>query len=262
MPFVDPARDAARIARRLNDVLAGKAGAGCTPSRWCAAGFFRNRGAYLVGRLVLEGNEYKPFVIALVNERGGRARRGGAAHDAAGAQPVQLHRGAVPGHQPPTTTSSATFLHSIMPTRPLGLHYSTIGFHHVSKVAVMNEVRRHLGRERELLDDAPGSPGTVAMAFTSPRSAYILKVIRDRPTGGYKWDSFEGVDAVLDKYKRVHEINRTGSMLDNILYYNLKLDAAWFEPGLLQELLSERRATPCSCRTTRWCSSTWWCSAS
>ena len=31
-------------------------------------GFFRNRGAYLVGRLVLTGEEYKPFVIALVNE--------------------------------------------------------------------------------------------------------------------------------------------------------------------------------------------------
>jgi isocitrate dehydrogenase kinase/phosphatase len=125
-----------------------------------------------------------------------------------------------------------------MPTRPLGLHYSTIGFHHVSKVAVMNEVRGLLGRQREQLDTAPGSLGTVAMAFTSPRSAYILKVIRDQPTAGYKWDSFEGVEAVLDKYKRVHEINRTGSMLDNILYYNLKLDSDWFAPKLLDELVT------------------------
>jgi isocitrate dehydrogenase kinase/phosphatase len=89
-----------------------------------------------------------------------------------------------------------------------------------------------------VLDTAPGSPGTVAIAFTSPRSAYILKVIRDHPTAGYKWDSFEGVDAVLGKYKRVHEINRTGSMLDNILYYNLKLDCSWFKPEFMHELLS------------------------
>jgi len=34
---------------------------------------------------------------------------------------------------------------------------------------------------------------------------------------------------VLAKYKRVHEINRTGSMLDNIVYYNLKLERSWFE---------------------------------
>jgi isocitrate dehydrogenase kinase/phosphatase len=62
-------------------------------------------------------------------------------------------------------------------------------------------------------------------------------VIRDQPTSGYKWDRFEGVDAVLAKYKRVHEINRTGSMLDNIVYYNLRLEHAWFAGELAQELL-------------------------
>ena len=124
------------------------------------------------------------------------------------------------------------FLHSIMPSRPLGLHYSTIGFHHVSKVAVMNEVRRQLTRHREQLDIAPGSlrarsPSPLRRR-ARPTCSRSSATIRPRV---YKWDSFEGVDAVLGKYKRVHEINRTGSMLDNILYYNLKLDCAWFDPN-------------------------------
>ena len=237
VPFRDLAGDALRIARRLNDVLAGKLGAGLHAIEMIRGGFFRNRGAYLVGRLVLNGNEYRPFVIALLNEPEGVV--------AAAVLHVVSHV-----HNLFNTTEApcqvtnlhyhelSAFLHSIMPRRPLGLHYSTIGFHHVSKVAVMNEVRRHLGANRELLDTAPGFPGTVAIAFTSPRSDYILKVIRDRPTDGYKWDSFQGVDVVLEKYKRVHEINRTGSMLDNILYYNLKLDCSWFKPALMNELLS------------------------
>jgi isocitrate dehydrogenase kinase/phosphatase len=237
VPFRDPAGDASRIARRLNDVLAGKQGAGLRAIEMIRGGFFRNRGAYLVGRLVLDGEQYKPFVIALVNEMDGLV--------AAAVLHVVSHV-----HNLFNTTEApcqvtnlhyhelSAFLHSIMPRRPLGLHYSTIGFHHVAKVAVMNEVRRHLGINRELLDTAPGFPGTVAIAFTSPRSDYVLKVIRDRPTDGYKWDSFEGVDVVLEKYKRVHEINRTGSMLDNILYYNLKLDCSWFKPALMNELLS------------------------
>jgi isocitrate dehydrogenase kinase/phosphatase len=238
VPFRAPASDAMRIARRLNDVLAGTpAAAALTAIEMIRGGFFRNRGAYLVGRLVLRGDEYKPFVIALLNEADGVV--------AAAVLHVVSHV-----HNLFNTTEApcqvtnlhyhelSAFLHSIMPRRPLGLHYSTIGFHHVSKVAVMNEVRRHLGQDGELLDTAPGFPGTVAIAFTSPRSDYILKVIRDRPTVGYKWDSFEGVDVVLDKYKRVHEINRTGSMLDNILYYNLKLDCSWFKPELMNELLS------------------------
>ena len=237
VPFRAPAADAMRIARRLNDVLADNAGAALTAIEMIRGGFFRNRGGYLVGRLVMNGTDYRPFVIALVNEADGVI--------AAAVLHVVSHV-----HNLFNTTEApcqvtnvhyhelSAFLHSIMPRRPLGLHYSTIGFHHVAKVAVMNEVRRHLGRNRELLDTAPGFPGTVAIAFTSPRSDYILKVIRDRPTVGYKWDSFEGVDAVLEKYKRVHEINRTGSMLDNILYYNLKLDSAWFRPALREELLS------------------------
>jgi isocitrate dehydrogenase kinase/phosphatase len=237
VPFRDQAGDALRIARRLNDVLAGKLGAGLHAIEMIRGGFFRNRGAYLVGRLVVNGNEYRPFVIALLNELDGVV--------AAAVLHVVSHV-----HNLFNTTEApcqvtnlhyhelSAFLHSIMPRRPLGLHYSTIGFHHVAKVAVMNEVRRHLGTNRELLDTAPGFPGTVAIAFTSPRSDYILKVIRDRPTDGYKWHSFEGVDAVLEKYKRVHEINRTGSMLDNILYYNLKLNCSWFKPALMKQLLS------------------------
>src|SRR5207237_9985484 len=77
----------------------------------------------------------------------------------------------------------------------------------------------------------------VTIAFTAPLLDYVLKVIRDRPTSAYKWDSFDGLDVVLAKYKRAHEINRTGSMLDNIVYYNLKLERSWFEPALATELL-------------------------
>ncbi len=237
VPFLDAAADASRITRRLNDVLAGKVGAGLYAIEMIRAGFFRNRGAYLVGRLVLKGNEYRPFVVALLNEPNG------VVAEALLHSTPHAHNLFSSTEAPFQVTNRlyhelSDFLHSIMPRRPLGLHYSTIGFHHVSKVAVMNEVRRQLGRQRELLDTAPGWPGTVAMAFTSPRSAYILKVIRDRPTAGYKWDSFQGVDAVMNKYRRVHEINRTGSMLDNILYYNLKLDRSWFRPELMAELLS------------------------
>jgi isocitrate dehydrogenase kinase/phosphatase len=93
------------------------------------------------------------------------------------------------------------------------------------------------------LRTAVGFRGTVAIGFSSPSSNYNLKVIRNEPTKGYKWGAFEGIDAVMKKYARVHEINRTGSMLDNIIYYNLKLDRSWFEPALLEELLEKASQT-------------------
>ena len=125
-----------------------------------------------------------------------------------------------------------------MPNRPLGLHYSTIGFNHVGKVAVMNELKREMTRSNDPFMTAVGFRGTVAIGFASKFSAYNLKLIRDKPTQDYKWGKFGGVETVLKKYRRVHEINRTGSMLDNIIYNNLKLERRWFEPELLQELLA------------------------
>ena len=237
VPFCDPAGDAERIARRVNDVLAARAGAGLRAIEMLRAGFFRNRGAYLVGRLVLKGAELKPCVIALTNTVEG-VRAEALLH----AVP-HVHNLCSSTEAPFQVTNPhyhelSAFLHSVMPSRPLGLHYSTIGYYHFSKVAVMNEVRRRLVHERQLLTVAPGSPGTVTIAFTSSQLDYVLKVIRNEPTSGYKWDRFEGVDAVLAKYTRVHEINRTGSMLDNIVYYNLKLERSWFAPELAAELLS------------------------
>jgi len=70
-----------------------------------------------------------------------------------------------------------------------------------------------------------------------PSSRYVLKIIRDRPTEGYKWGEFAGLNSVLDKYRLVHEMDRAGSMLDNIIYSNVKLDRAMFAPSLLDELL-------------------------
>lgn len=236
VPFAQPGEDAVRIARRLNEVLARRAGGELRAIEMLRSGFFRNRGAYLVGRLVLSGANVRPFVIALVNAADG-VRAAAVLHAAS-----HVHNLCSSTEAPFQVTNHcyhelAAFLQTIMPSRPLGLHYSTIGYYHFGKVAVMNEVRRRLVREGERLAVAPGSPGTVTIAFTSPHLDYVLKVIRDQPTSGYKWNSFAGVAAVLDKYKRVHEINRTGSMLDNIVYYNLRLEHSWFEPALAAQLL-------------------------
>lgn len=236
-PFRDLSRDAQLVASRLNEIGAGDAGLVLERIEMIRGCFFRNRGGYLVGRLVFRDGRYKPLVIALQNGPEGLVARAVLtmiphvhnlfSSTQAAFQVTNLHYHEI-----------SEFLYTIMPRRPLGLQYSTIGFHHVSKVAVMNEITQQLAHTGEALNTAPGSPGTVAIAFSAPCLSYILKVIRDRPTAGYKWDSFAGAEAVLGKYRRVHEINRTGSMLDNTLYYNLRLDRTWFDPGLLEELVT------------------------
>jgi isocitrate dehydrogenase kinase/phosphatase len=134
---------------------------------------------------------------------------------------------------------TCVFLFSIMPRRPFGHHYSTIGFNHVGKVAILNEIIENVRSSGQRLRRSPGAVGTVALGFTFDACSYHLKVIRDRPTASYKWGEFPGVPAVIEKYRLVHEINRAGSMLDNVMYFNLRLDRELFAPELLRELLTE-----------------------
>jgi isocitrate dehydrogenase kinase/phosphatase len=199
------------------------------------AGFYRNRGAYLVGRISVPGRGVHPLLVALLHEKDGVyvdavLFEGDLLQYVFSSTLANFHVTNPHYHE------LAQFLFSVMPKRPMGLHYSTIGFNHVGKVAVMNEIAREQMRTGELLDTAVGFRGTVAIGFSMPSSRYVLKVIRDAPTDGYKWGAFPGIAAVLDKYRLVHDSDRAGSMLDNIIYTNVKLPRGWFRPELLEEL--------------------------
>ena len=236
-PWRDRKGDVRRVAERLESIL-GRDQRRPVEIQMTDAGFFRNRGAYIVGQIVFDDASATPLILALLNHNAGvyvHAVLSGEAdaHNLFSSTLANFHVTNTHYHE------LAAFLHSVMPTRRLGLHYSTIGFNHVGKVAVMNELREELAEHREVLTTAVGFRGSVAIGFAAPSSDYNLKVIRNVPTEQYKWGEFPGIRAVLDKYRRVHEIDRTGSMLDNIIYYNLELDPAWFEPDLLAELLRD-----------------------
>lgn len=206
------------------------------------AGFFRNRGAYIAGRMSIPGHGLRPLLVALLNNPQG-IFADAVLTDSDELQYVFSTTLANFHATNPHYHELAQLLFSLMPKRALGLHYSTIGFNHVGKVAVINEIAREQRRTGERLDTAVGFRGTVAIGFSMPSSRYVMKVIRDKPTAGYKWGSFPGLKAVMAKYRLVHDHDRAGSMLDNIIYYNIRLDRDWFAPELLDELSREASET-------------------
>jgi isocitrate dehydrogenase kinase/phosphatase len=235
VPFRDLQGDAEKILERVERLLGG--GPDAVPAvalDVIDAGFFRDRSAFIVGRWILANDGIVPFVVALLNSPGGIfadavLHRVSDIHDLFSSALANFH----------VTTrlyyQTCVFLFSLMPRRPFGHQYSTIGFNHVGKVAILNEINEQV-RCGHRLQRSPGAPGTVALGFTFDACAYHLKVIRDQPTSSYKWGAFPGVAAVLDKYRVVHEINRAGSMLDNVMYFNLRLALDMFDPALLDEI--------------------------
>jgi len=232
--FRDLRGDAERILDRLQEILPA-AGSAPLALDVVDAGFYRDRSAFLVGRWVFAADRIMPFVVAFLNgEDGIRAdavlHQVSDIHDLFSSTLANLH----------VTTrlyyQTCVFLYSLMPLRPFGHHYSTIGFNHVGKVAILDEIIEQMRASGQRFQRSPGAPGTVALGFTFNACSYHLKVVRDAPTVSYKWGVFPGVAAVLDKYRVVHEINRAGSMLDNVMYFNLRLDRELFDPALLEEI--------------------------
>jgi isocitrate dehydrogenase kinase/phosphatase len=238
VPFRNLAGDAQKILERTEQILYIEAGSPVPIALDVVeAGFFRDRSAFVVGRWVFADETVVPFVVALLNGSTGIfadavLHRVSEIHNLFSSTLANLH----------VTTrlyyQTCVFLFSMMPRRPLGEHYSTIGYNHVGKVAILNEITAQLSGA-EKFQRSPGVPGTVALGFTFDACSYHLKVIRDHPTQSYKWGAFPGVAAVTEKYRVVHEINRAGSMLDNVMYFKLRLDREMFDAELLRELSTE-----------------------
>jgi isocitrate dehydrogenase kinase/phosphatase len=235
VPFRDLQGDAEKIRERVEHLLRDASnGSRVLALDVVEAGFFRDRSAFIVGRWLLEDERIVPFVVALLNSPEGIyadavLHRVSDIHDLFSSALANFH----------VTTrlyyQTCVFLFSLMPRRPFGHQYSTIGYNHLGKVAILNEINEQVRRGHRF-QRSPGAPGTVALGFTFDECAYHLKVIRDKPTNSYKWGAYPGVAAVSDKYRVVHEINRAGSMLDNVMFFNLRLDRDMFDPALLDEI--------------------------
>ena len=186
-PFANAVFDATMVSIRVNQTLRKqKMGQAVEKVEVLKGGFFRNRGAYIVGRIELSDQTVMPLVIALLNSREGIYVDAVISsipdtHNLFSSTLANFHVSNSFYHE------ICEFLSSIMPQRPLGLIYSTIGFNHFGKVAVMDELTAELAANNSVFDTAIGFQGTVAIGFQSLNSSYNLKVIRNEPTEQYKW---------------------------------------------------------------------------
>ena len=237
--FKDLSADAVRVSKRINAELRISKKKPIERVEIVEAGFYRNRGAYIVGAIKV-GGKTGPLALALLHRQ-----------DGVNVDSVIL-RGTTLSHVFSSTLANfhvterkyhelVKYLSGLMPTRPLGEHYSTIGYNHVGKLVVMDQITSGLNSHNETLDHAPGPRGSVAIGFTSPATEYVLKIIRDKPTEQYKWGEFHGKETVLSKYRGVHRKNRSGSMLDNIIYSNLWLPKKMFNRAFLNEILEQAK---------------------
>jgi isocitrate dehydrogenase kinase/phosphatase len=196
--------------------------------------FFRNKGAYIIGRLINDAHDY-PFAIPILqNERGelyldalltGEDRLLVLFSFARAYFFVDME---VPA-------GYVTFLRWLVPRKPRAELYMSVGLAKQGKTLFYRDLHYHLKHSTDRFVVAPGIKGMVMLVFTLPSFPYVFKLIRDRFAPPKDIDR----QTVKDKYLMVKLHDRVGRMADTLEYSMVALPRSRFDPALLEELRRE-----------------------
>jgi len=195
--------------------------------------FYRNRGAYLVGR-IRHLTRVSPLIIPL------RSVEQGVVCDAVlltenltsrifGFTRSYFH---VDTQEPGAIVA---FVKSLIPLKPVAELYTAIGYSAHGKTSLFRAIYRHLTNSTDRFENARGIPGMVMTVFTLPSFGVVFKVIKDTFPPSKKISRSQ----VMDKYKMVFAHDRVGRMVDAQVFEDLAFPRERFSEELLEELALE-----------------------
>jgi isocitrate dehydrogenase kinase/phosphatase len=230
-PFTDLERDVGYAMRALHELGERAAPAPNFQVQVLGSAFYRNKAAYVIGKIV-DGHEEQAFVMPVL-------------HDAAGGLAVDtilLEQQAIDILfslsrayflvDMDVPSDYVRFLQTIMPTRPRSELYTALGLAGQGKTLFFRDLRHHLHHSRDLFVEAPGTRGLVMHVFNLPSYPYVFKLIRDRFGASKNTDRA----TVMSKFRLVREVDRVGRMAHTIEFTNLALPLDRFAPELLEQL--------------------------
>ena len=193
--------------------------------------FFRNKGAYLVGKLV-NGYRETPFMLPILHTVPGTL-----AIDAMlfGEDELQLLFSFARAYfmvDMEVPSAYVQFLRSLMPRKPRSEIYSAIGLQKQGKNLFYRDFLAHLRHSSDQFRIAPGIKGMVMLVFDLPSFPYVFKVIKDY----YPPQKDTTREQIKSKYLLVKQHDRVGRMADTLEYSKVAFPRARFDDELVEEL--------------------------
>ncbi len=236
VPFLDLEADAALAAGRIRQALLERFGTEEIEALdMLRPVFFRNKGAYVVGRARLkETGVYMPLLLAVASREAG----------------LQLDAALYTEDEASVVFSFARwyfhadvesprevigFLQSILPKKRIAELYISLGYTKHGKTELYRDLMRHVGAADEPFVVSEGQRGLVMSVFDLPSYPFVFKIIKDR----FPPQKTASREKVREKYREVLLHDRVGRLVDFQEYEHLKIPRARFDPGLLTELLRE-----------------------
>jgi isocitrate dehydrogenase kinase/phosphatase len=199
--------------------------------------FYRNKGAYLVGR-IQAGAETIPLVLPLLHaERGIVVDAVLMSSDEASV--VFGFSWTYFRVDAPRPRALVEFLHSIMPLKLIHELYTSIGYNKHGKTELYRGLMRHLEHPDARFAFVEGDEGMVMAVFTLPSFNVVFKIIKD--TFGAPKNTTRR--AVMDKYQFVFVRDRVGRLADAQEFEHLEFPRRCFPADLLEYLLRVAAST-------------------
>jgi isocitrate dehydrogenase kinase/phosphatase len=193
--------------------------------------FFRNKGAYLVGKIINGFNEL-PMCLPILHNEAGRLVIDTALFREDELLIVFSFARAYFMVDMEVPSAYVQFLRGLMPRKPRAELYNALGLQKHGKNLFYRDFMAHQRHSSDRFRIAPGIKGMVMLVFDLPSFPYVFKVIKDF----YPPQKDTTREQIKGKYLLVKQHDRVGRMADTLEYSNVAFPRARFEEELIAEL--------------------------
>ena len=193
--------------------------------------FFRNKGAYLVGKLINGFNEF-PFALPLLHNSSGKLVIDAALFGEDDLLILFSFARAYFMVDMEIPSAYVQFLRSMMPRKPRNEIYNALGLAKQGKTLFYRDFLHHQRHSTDKFRIAPGIKGMVMLVFDLPSFPYVFKVIKDY----YPPQKDTTREQIKGKYLLVKQHDRVGRMADTLEYSEVAFPRERFEDALIDEI--------------------------
>ena len=193
--------------------------------------FYRNKGAYVVGK-IMNGFVELAFALPILHDGQGRFHVDAVLFGEDDLQMLFSFARAYFMVDMEVPSACVQFLRSLMPRKPRAEIYNALGLAKQGKTLFYRDFLSHLNYSSDRFRIAPGIKGMVMLVFDLPSFPFVFKVIKDF----YPPPKDTTREQIKSKYMLVKHHDRVGRMADTLEYSDVGFPLDRFEPALIEEI--------------------------
>jgi len=230
-PFEDLARDIGLVLAAVNSQLGTAKLRANFQVQVLSSLFFRNKGAYVVGKII-NGFHEVPFALPILHNEAGQLVIDAALFGEDDLLMLFSFARAYFMVDMEVPSAYVQFLRSMMPRKPRAELYNALGLAKQGKTLFYRDFLHHLKHSSDQFRIAPGIKGMVMLVFDLPSFPYVFKVIKD----WYPPPKDTSREQVKGKYLLVKQHDRVGRMADTLEYSEVAFPRERFDDALIAEI--------------------------